>query len=285
MQDMLNDTPASGDRGVDPTHPAATPAEPPAAAAAANDTQATRALITYRNTRRVQPAPRQLERQRVVSPLTHQGLADTFRLLRTRVLHRMAAHGFRTLAITSPMRGDGKTLTAVNLAINLAANPTCTVLLVDVDLRAPRVHEHFGIPVSPGLQDFLAGEVPLSACLVHPEFDRLVVLPAGGEPNAASSDVLASPEMTALSAELKSRYAERIVIYDLPPLLASDDAIAFLKQVDCCLLCVAEGHTHKRAFDQAIELLEGVTVLGTVFNRTTEKRATSYYDYYGYGRR
>jgi protein-tyrosine kinase len=237
--------------------------------------------IDYRDTRRVQPPAQLLEKQRVVSALTHQQLADTFRMLRTRVLHRMNAHGFSTLAVTSPSRGDGKTLTAVNLAISLAANRTRTVLLVDLDLRVPKVHTHFGLPPRPGLQECLAGVAPLADCLVHPEIDRLVVLPAGGEPIIESSDVLASPEMTGLADELKTRYADRIIIYDLPPLLASDDAIAFLKHVDCCLLTVAEGGTTKRAFEQALDLLEGCAILGTVLNRATDAPLTPYSDYYG----
>jgi capsular exopolysaccharide synthesis family protein len=237
--------------------------------------------VEYRVTRRVQPVVGLLEQQRVVSQLTHSQLADTFRILRTRVLHRMDAHGFRTIAVTSPSRGDGKTLTAVNLAINLAANPTRTVLLVDLDLRLPRVHEHFGLPLGPGLQDYLAGKASLAECLVNPEIERLVVLPAGGEPILTSSDLLASPAMTALAEELRARYADRIIVYDLPPLLASDDAISFLRCVDCCLLAVAEGRTRKRAFDQALDLLEGCTVLGTVFNRATEPPVEPYYKYYG----
>lgn len=236
--------------------------------------------VEYRRTRRAQPAPDLLERQRVVSRFTHPQLADIFRILRTRILHRMDAHGFRTLAVTSPSRGDGKTLTAVNLAVSLAAHPTRTVLLVDLDLRLPRIHEHFGLPLRPGLQDVLSGEMTLADCLVHPEIDRLVVLPAGGEPIAASSDVLASPAMTALAVELKARYADRIIIYDLPPLLASDDAISFLRQADCCLLAVAEGRTRKRAFDHALELLEGCNVLGTVLNRATETPLAPYEYYY-----
>lgn len=240
--------------------------------------------IDYRDTRRVNAPAQVLEKQRVVSRLTHHELADTFRILRTRVLHRMDAHGFRTLAITSPSRGDGKTLTAVNLAVSLAANPTRTVLLVDTDLRMPRVHEHFGLPMQPGLQDCLAGDAALADCLVHPEIDRLVILPAGGEPIPSSSDLLATPAMTALAEELRTRYADRIIIYDLPPLLASDDAMSFLKHVDCCLIAVAEGKTRKRAFEHALELLEGCTVLGTVLNHSTEPPLAPY-EYYQYSNR
>lgn len=239
--------------------------------------------IEYRFTRTVSPSTEVLEKQRVVTALTHQELSDTFRLLRTRVLHRMDAHHFTTLAVTSPSRGDGKTLTAVNLAVSLAANRSRTVLLVDLDLRAPRVHEHFGVPVQPGLQDYLLGNRPMDDCLFHPQIDRLVVLPAGGQPLMMSSDILASPEMVALARDLKTRYSDRIIIYDLPPLLASDDAIAFLKHVDCCLLCVAEGRTRKKAFDHALELLEGCTVLGTVLNRATDVPVIAYGGYYGYG--
>lgn len=269
---------------LDPARPAgdemSTPPPEPARPAAST-------TVDYQQTRSVEPSAKLLEKQRVVTALTHNEIGDTFRMLRTRVLHRMDAHGFTTLAVTSASRGDGKTMTAVNLAISMAANPSRTVLLVDLDLRVPRVHEQFGIPLQPGLQDYMAsgywsGTVLLEDCLIHPTgIDRLVVLPAGGQPILTSSDLLASPEMIALAAELKGRYPDRIVIYDLPPLLASDDAIVFLKHVDCCLLAVAEGKTRKRAFEHALDLLEGCTVLGTVLNRSSESPLTPYSDYYG----
>ena len=236
--------------------------------------------ITYTATRVVRPSPAGLEDRRVVAALTHHELADTFRVLRTRILHRMDAHGFTTLAVTGPGRGDGKTLTALNLAVSLAGNRTRTVLLVDLDLRAPKLHGYLGIPREPGIGDYLTRDVPLADCLVHPAIDGLVVLPAGRAPGRASSDLLASARMIALAAELKQRYADRVVIYDLPPLLSADDALVFLRHVDCCLLTVAYGHTRKRDFQHCLDLLEGCAVVGTVLNQSPEN-ADQRYEYYG----
>jgi capsular exopolysaccharide synthesis family protein len=234
--------------------------------------------VTYRQTRTVSPTPRLLEKQRVVSGLHRHELADAFRVLRTRVLHRLDAEGWRTLAVTSPNKGAGKTLTAVNLAISVAMNVTRTVLLVDLDLRSPSVHTFFGIPRAPGLQDYLAGDAALAECLVNPGIERLVVLP-GGNSLHRSSELLLDPKTAALAGELKSRYPERIVLYDLPPVLVADDAIAFLRHVDACLLVIEDGGTAKSDVIQALELLPPAKLLGTVLNKAKDG-ATAHYYYY-----
>ena len=116
----------------------------------------------------------------MVRGATHNELLDTFRVLRTRVLQRLEAANYTTLGIVSANKGDGKTVTAINLAVSFAMNVDKTVLLVDADLRSPRIHQYFGLRASPGLQDYLLADVPLSNCLVHPNIDRMVILPALG---------------------------------------------------------------------------------------------------------
>lgn len=233
--------------------------------------------IQYKETRTETPADTLLEKHRVVGGATHHELLDTFRVLRTRVLQRLEAAKYTTLGIVSANKGDGKTVTAINLAVSFAMNVDKTVLLVDADLRSPRVHQYFGLRASPGLQDYLLADAPLSSCLVHPNIDRLVVLPAG-HPLPASSEVLSSPKMIGFAKEVKARYPGRIVIYDLPPLLGSDDAIAFLQHVDCALLVVADGITPERDVLEAVSLLDGRELIGTVLNKS--KRAPkTYYSY------
>ncbi len=238
--------------------------------------------IRYSETRIETPEDTLLEQHRVVQGATHYELLDTFRVLRTRVLHRLEAAKYTTLGIVSANKGDGKTVTAINLAVSMAMNLDQTVLLVDADLRSPRVHQYFGLGASPGLQDYLLADVPLSSCLVHPNnIDRLVVLPAG-EPLPASSEILSSPKMVELTRELKTRYPDRIVIYDLPPLLGSDDAIAFLQHVDCALLVVADGITPERDIVEAVHLLDGRELIGTVLNKS-KQAPKAYYAYSSYG--
>jgi len=113
----------------------------------------------------------------------------------------------------------------------------------------------------------LCGSAKLEDCLYHPGgFDRLVVLPARG-PLAHSSEILAGPRCRELVGELHHRYADRIVVFDLPPVLAADDALAFAPLVECGLVVVAEGRTRRADLVRTIELLNKTPLVGTVLNR------------------
>jgi Mrp family chromosome partitioning ATPase len=112
-------------------------------------------------------------------------------------------------------------------------------------------------------------------CLYHPDgFDRLVILPARA-PMGNSSEALAGPRCRELVAELRSRYPDRILIFDLPPVLVADDALAFLPLVECGLVVAAEGSTPREDLLRCMELLRKTPVVGTVLNRATD--ATSAY--------
>jgi capsular exopolysaccharide synthesis family protein len=231
--------------------------------------------ITYDQTRIVDTSEVGLHEKRVIAGLTHHELSDTFRVLRSQVLKHLNAAGFTTLGVTSANRGEGKTLTSVNLSVSLAMHVARTVLLVDADLRRPSVHSCFGINPEPGLVRYLTEGVSITDCLVNPGVDRLVVLPAG-TPLRASSELLASPKMIGLAKELRSRYPDRIVVYDLPPVLASDDALAFLQHVECCLLVIEDGSTRRGDVERVLDLLEGYNLIGTVLNKSSE-RTQAYY--------
>jgi capsular exopolysaccharide synthesis family protein len=193
--------------------------------------------------------------------------ADTYKILRTQVLHRLRENGWNMLGVTSPRDGAGKTLTAINLAVATAAEPTQTVLLVDADLRAPQIHEEFGLEQGPGLTEFLLDGRPIEEMLLCPGLGRLVVLP-GGRGTEQSAELLASPRMTALGKELKHRYASRVVIFDLPPVLDRADVLAFGPQLDALLLVVEDGKTSEPDLQHALQVLKGgVPVLGTVLNK------------------
>jgi capsular exopolysaccharide synthesis family protein len=204
---------------------------------------------------------------RIVAALPQHELADTFRILRAQVLQRLTLGGYSTLAITSANRGDGKSLTSANLAISLAMHVDRTVLLVDLDLRRPSLHKYFGVEPEAGLTDYLLNDVPLSSCLINPGIERLVILPVRTALQA-SSELLSTSKMIALTKELKVRYPDRIVIYDLPPVLVSDDALAFLQHVDCCLFVVQDGQTPKGDIVRAAELLANSEVIGMVLNKS-----------------
>jgi capsular exopolysaccharide synthesis family protein len=188
----------------------------------------------------------------------------------------MASKGWKTLGITSAAAGDGKTLTAVNLAVSIAMDMNQTVLLVDADLRRPGVHKCFGFNPQYGLSDYLKDTCLLDMCLVNPGVERLVILPQARSV-AESSEVLAMPRTRALTAELKNRYPDRMVLYDLPPLLVSDDALVLLPSLDASLLVVQEGKNEENEIERALELLSGQNWLGSVLNRCERGEGSSYY--------
>jgi protein-tyrosine kinase len=226
--------------------------------------------IVYHRTRVFTPSPAVLEANRVVSPGSEDPAAAAFRMLRTQVLQRMDANGWRSIAVFSPGANDGKTTTAINLAISLANDRRHTVILVDFDFRRATLAARWGLSPEFGGDDALTGMAPVEDCLYHPEgFERLVLLPARST-LANSSEVIAGPRSRELVQELRSRYPERIVVFDLPPVLNADDALAFAPLVECGLVVAAEGRTRRNDLLRTIELLHKIPLVGTVLNRAAD---------------
>jgi|SRR5580658_7803321 protein-tyrosine kinase len=226
--------------------------------------------IVYTRTRVFTPTAEVLERSRIMLPGADDPAAAAFRMLRTQVLQRMDANGWRSLAILSPAAADGKTTTAVNLAVSLGSDRLHTVLLVDFDFHRPTLAARFGLAPEFGVDDVLSGQAALEDCLYHPEgFDRLVILPARAA-LANSSEILAGPRGREVVAELRARYPERIIIFDLPPVLTADDALSFVPLVECGLVVAAEGRTRRNDLVRTIELLNKLPLVGTVLNRATD---------------
>lgn len=221
--------------------------------------------LSYTRTKVVPVSRTILKRNRIVSWALNDRLSDVYRLLRTQILQRMARANANTLGVTSASVGEGKTVTAANLALAIAMDVNQTVLLVDADLRAPGVHKMFGFEPDAGLDDFLAGRAELSECLVNPGLDRLVILPCRA-PVETSAEVLRSPQMAELAQELKLRYPDRIIIYDLPPVLAAGDTVGFLPQVDATLLVVRDGMAKSAEVRRASEILSEFHLIGSVLN-------------------
>jgi protein-tyrosine kinase len=206
----------------------------------------------------------------VVNPASSEPAASAFRMLRTQVLQRMDANGWRTLAIFSPGPHDGKTTTAINLAVNLANDRLHTVLLVEFDFKHPSLGSRVGLSPEFGADDALTGTARVEDCLYHAEgFDRFVMLPARSKlPN--SSEVLAGPRSREVVSELRARYPERIVVFDLPPVLNADDALAFAPLVECGLVVASEGRTRRSDLVRTVELLHKTPLVGTVLNRASD---------------
>jgi exopolysaccharide/PEP-CTERM locus tyrosine autokinase len=222
--------------------------------------------IVYTQTRAVSVSPSVLRDRRIVAALESNPFSDAYKILRTQVLQRMRENGWNLLGITSPGGGEGKTLTAVNLAVSLAMEVSQTVLLVDADLRSPSIHTMFDLKRGRGLVDHLLDQTPVADLLVHPCIQRLVLLP-GGRPMAGSSELLTSPPMRTLVNELKHRYTSRIVLFDLPPLLNSADVLAFAPLIDTLLLVVEAGRTQVEDVERSLSLMSEVPIVGTVLNK------------------
>lgn len=234
--------------------------------------------ISYTHSRVVQLDPKHLEKCRVVAYGKDDPAANSFDQLRTQVLRRMKEKGWRTIAITSPTPGAGKTVVAINLAISIAKHTETTALLVDFDLRRPKIAAYLGLPRNKSFNELLSDEASLSEILVNPGIPRLLVLPTE-KPVAKSSEVLTSRKVIDLLAELRGRYDSRVVIFDLPPILTADDAAAILPHIDCSLLVVADGSDNKSEIEDSMTLMQRVNFLGAVLNKSdvVDSHKYSYY--------
>ncbi len=221
-----------------------------------------------------------LETHRIVAALKNAPERRAYKILRTRVLQRLRASQFNLIGITAASPGEGKTLTAINLAFSLAQDVNHQVILADLDLRRPSIHEYLGLTPKYDLTDLLNRSSKLKDVLICPNVNRLAVL-TNQTIYRDSSEILSSPEMASIVHRLKSFGQKTITIFDLPPVLASDDVIAFAPLVDTLLLVVEEGRCRREDLRETQELLGDSEVLGVVLNESREKSAaTGYYDYY-----
>ena len=201
----------------------------------------------------------------------YQGLRLTIeRLARTREL--------RMIAISSPAAGDGKTVTAINLAGALASGSDEPVLLIDADLRRPSVAPLFGIrDTAPGLADILCDrEVGLAQVVQKIGPLNLSVIPAG-KARRRVSEILRSPRLDELLAEARSRYG--YLVLDTPPLLPVFDSVLLAKSVDGVLMVVSANQTPRKLLGESLNMIDPAKVLGIVFNRD-ERPLFGYYNSY-----
>ena len=218
----------------------------------------------------------------LVLPQLHDaGALRAYKILRTRVLRRLEANQWHSFAITGVTTGEGKTLTAINLAIALSQDPSTWVALIDLDLQRPRIAEYLGLRSvhgEKGLSDYLQGNASYENIVYAPDIDRLVVIP-NFQPVANSSEMLASQRMLELMQALEAETPRRVLIFDMPPVLAADDVLAFAPQIDGLLLVVAEGTTDRNSLRRAKEVLGEMNLLGVVLNRSAERNDAAYYSY------
>jgi protein-tyrosine kinase len=217
----------------------------------------------------------------ILPQLQDAGALRAYKILRTRVLRRLEANQWRSFALTGVTAGEGKTLTAVNLAIALAQDVNTWVALVDLDLQRPRIAEYLGMRGGrgeKGLSDYLQGNATFENIVYAPDIERLVVIP-NFTPLLNASETLTSPRMAELMQSLEAETPRRILIFDMPPVLAADDVLAFGPQIDGLLLVVAEGTTDRTQLRRAKEVLAEMNLLGVVLNRSAERNDAAYYSY------
>ncbi|GAM10712.1 putative tyrosine-protein kinase YveL [Geobacter sp. OR-1] len=195
---------------------------------------------------------------------------ESYKVIRAQIIRHAQKSGGNSLMITSALPGEGKTLTSINLALTFAREFSQTALLVDCDLRQQKIHELLGYNGTKGLADYLTNGEPLENLIVWPGIEKLTVI-SGGQPVTGSSEFLGSPGMKTLVQEMKSRYPERFIIFDVPSVLSSADALAFAPLVDFIVVVVrADGQTSVNDVQKSLQMLPREKVIGLVLNRKNE---------------
>jgi protein-tyrosine kinase len=216
-----------------------------------------------------------LEQNCVLPHVTDRAAMYSYKILRTRLLHRLAAQNWRSLAVTSTKPGEGKTLTSINLAVALSREPNTRVCLADFDLLRPQVAIQMGLDCERGLDDYLLGDAEPVQVMYGYGSQSLIVIP-NKRPLGNSSEMLASARMAELLRAIETEMPNHVVIFDMPP-LTYDDVLSFAPRVDCVLLVVAEGRSERAALTKAKELLAEMNLVGVVLNRSMERNSMSYY--------
>ena len=250
--------------------PAQAPNQPMTAAATIPDDEV---QVTYTQTQVIPIDSNILRKNKVISLFHEDKMTDQLKILRTQILNRLKEIGGNSLLVTSANPGEGKTFTAINLAISIAQELSRTVLLVDADLRAPsEQHLHLssdflGVNMGRGLSHYLLRQAEIPELLFNPGIEKLTMLP-GGTPLLNSAEQLGSARMASLVEELKDRYkGDRVIIMDSPSLLTCPDPMVLSRFVDGILLVVEAERTSSEDIKRAMELLKGKPVLGALFNK------------------
>jgi len=219
-----------------------------------------------------------LRKNKILCGYDNDPIVDAYRLLRTRVLRQMSANNRRSIGITSTSAQEGKSVTAINLGIAIAMESEHKAIVVDTDLRRPTTHKYFGLQLKSGINDYLSGSTPFEELLVSPGIEGFAILPCI-DPIPGAPELLKSEKMHELVTNLKKSFPEHTIIYDLPPALIGDDAVAFSSLVDAMILVIEDGATDKQRLKETKELLSDANLIGTVLNKVSSTKANSK-DYY-----
>lgn len=212
-------------------------------------------------------------------------VADQFRVIKRPLISNATGKGASAIAngnlimVTSALPGEGKTFTAINLAMSIATELDNTVMLVDADVARPSVLNMLGLPPGPGLLDLLVDEqLDVGSVLLKTNIDKLTILPSGTS-HARATELLASDAMARLLESVAKRYADRIIVFDSPPLLLTTESRVLASHMGQIVVVVQAEKTLQADVEQALATIEACPVKLMVLNqaRTTAK------DGYGYG--
>lgn len=207
-------------------------------------------------------------------------IAEEYRKLKSLIVKRTKADRFQnTIMITSPGKAEGKSITAINLALTLAQDYDNTVLLVDADLRQPTIHKYLNINPEIGLSDCLVKGAKICDALIKTGIGKLMILPSGST-ISNPVELLSSNMMTELVRELKNRYEDRYVIIDTPPILPFAEAHSIGQVVDGAIIVIREGIVSPNHIKDALRLLKDINIFGIVYNGAEIDRFDGYYYHY-----
>lgn len=190
---------------------------------------------------------------------------EQYRSLRTKVLKMVRLPDKNTIMVTSSSSGEGKTITAINLALTIVKGVQENVLLIDCDLRCPDIYNKLGFKTKYGLSHYLEGQVDLPNIIYKTSIPKLSIIPAG-ESLSLSPELLASERMIKLIQETKSRYNDRYVIFDVPPIIPVTDSSVLVEQLDWAIFVIQSGYTPRETVASAISLFNRDKILGIVVN-------------------
>jgi len=216
----------------------------------------------------------------------HSQLADEFRVVKRPVIRNalrkdgVTVRNGNLVMVTSSLPSEGKTFTAVNLAMSVAMEFDHTVLLIDGDVAHPMLPTLLNVPSEPGLLDLLTrDDLDVADALVRTNVEKLTVLPAGSRHRRAT-ELLASEQMVNLLLELALRYSDRIIIFDSPPLLATTEARVLATHMGQIVMVVAADTTTQHAVSQALSTIESCEIVLMMLNKARKTDVGSYYGYY-----
>jgi len=213
-------------------------------------------------------------------------IAEEFRVIKRPIIRNAIGQGGarvkngNLVMVTSALPSEGKTFTSLNLALSIATEIDSTVLLVDGDVAHPSIPDILGAPHGPGLLDLLTrDDLDFSDALVKTNVDKLTLLPAGSR-HRRSTELLASEQMAGLLREIATRYSDRIIIFDSPPLLATTEARVLATNMGQVVMVVAADATSQHAVNQALATIEACEIVLMVLNKASRTDVGTYYGYY-----